>query len=236
MRISPPEPDAFDAGGVESWVFDLDNTLYPARCNLFVQIDQRMGEYISAALSVDMVAAKAIQKTYFRQYGTTLCGLMRNHRVDPVAYMDFVHDIDLGVLTPDAGLAGALGRLDGPKFVFTNGSVAHAARVLDRLGIAGHFADVFDIAAADYVPKPNPAPYDRMLARFGIAAPSAVLVEDTLANLAPAAARGMTTLWVRHGRADLALDAEAEMPDHVHHVTDDLSGWLAAVAARLPAR
>ena len=230
-----PEPDLSRANTLDDWVFDLDNTLYAADCDLFAQIDDRMGQYISSLLGVDRAAARAIQKGYYHRHGTTLRGLMLDHGVDPDHYLDFVHDIDLSPLAPAPALARALDRLAGRKVVFTNGSAAHAARVLDRLGIADRFAAVFDIAAAGWLPKPHPGAYRRMLDVCRVSARRAALVEDSLANLAPAAALGMTTVWVRHprargDRADLVPGADGEAPAHVDHVTDDLAAWLAAVA------
>jgi len=220
-----PGPRIPRAGALDSWVFDLDNTLYSVDCDLFAQIDARMGQYISTLLGVDRAEARVIQKRYFREHGTTLRGLMLDHGIDPEHYLDFVHDIDLSPVPPAPALADALDRLGGRKLVFTNGSAAHAARVLARLGIAERFEAVFDIAAAGWLPKPHPDAYRRMLTALGVRARTAALVEDSVANLAPAAALGMTTVWVRPGRGE-----DGEPPDHVHHVTDDLAAWLAAVA------
>ena len=143
---------------VEHWVFDLDNTLYPARSNLFAQIDQRMGEYIRSHYDLPEAEAKALQKRLFRDYGTTLRGLMNERAVDPGPFLEFVHDIDISAIGPSPTLAAALADLPGRKIVFTNGSVRHAERVLGRLGVVSQFDGIFDIVAADYVPKPDPGP------------------------------------------------------------------------------
>ena len=211
--------------GIDCWIFDLDNTLYPAETDLFAQIDVRMGAFVSAALGIDRAAARRLQKHYFRAYGTTLRGLMLRHEVDPAAFLDYVHDIDHSVLAPAPRLGAALAALPGRKLVFTNGSARHAARVLDRLEIAGHFESVFDIAAADYVPKPFDHAYDRLVAACRVRAESAAFFEDSLANLRPAAARGMATVWLRNGR-DPAVRG-------VDHVIDRLDGWLPGVADEL---
>lgn len=208
----------------ETWIFDLDNTLYPADCELFAQIDARMGRFIGELLALDAGAARSLQKTYYRQDGTTLRGLMRHHGVDPQSFLDFVHDIDLSPLDAVPSLRAALAALPGRRYVFTNGSRAHAERVLDRLGIGDMFAGLFDIAAADYVPKPNGEAYDRLLERFAIAPLGAVFVEDSMANLAPAAERGMTTVWLR------GADRAGAAADYVDHVTDDLGHWLRTAA------
>lgn len=213
---------------VESWVFDLDNTLYPASCDLFSQVDRRMGEFICRELALDAVAARALQKQYFKEHGTTLRGLMTVHGVDPAVFLDYVHDIDLTPVAASRALDDALGRLEGRKLIFTNGSVAHAERILEKIGIARHFDDMVDIVASDYVPKPDPATYDRMIARFGIAPGRSAMVEDIARNLAPARALGMTTVWLRGGNEDWAHPQDDE--DTVDHVIDDLENWLAGVA------
>jgi putative hydrolase of the HAD superfamily len=214
-------------GEVADWVFDLDNTLYPAHCRLFDQVDRRIGLFIQDRLGLDSVAARLLQKQYFRQHGTTLSGLMTHHAVEPELFLEFVHDIDLAPVEPSLALDRALGRLPGRKFIFTNGSNAHAARVMDRLGVARHFDGVFDIADAGYVPKPALATYERLIRRHAIEPTRAVMIEDLPRNLRPAAELGMTTLLVLTGEEWAEADRAG---DHIHHVTDDLVGWLAAQA------
>jgi len=153
---------------VAVWVFDLDNTLYPASCDLFAQIDRRMTAFIADFLGLADDQARALRKRYYRDHGTTLRGLMDNHHLDPGRFLDYVHDIDHSPVPPNPALARALDRLDARKVVFTNASRAHAERVLRRLGVADRFEAVFDIVAADYVPKPDPAPYRRLLERHAI--------------------------------------------------------------------
>jgi putative hydrolase of the HAD superfamily len=212
---------------VNTWVFDLDNTLYPATSNLFHQIDRRMGQYIAGLLGLDAVAARKLQKDYFRAYGTTLRGLMVNHGVDPRAYLDFVHDIDLAVMDPAPLLDAALGNLEGRKVIFTNASRDHAEAVIRRLGIDRHFDAIFDIHDALYVPKPEEETYDRFIAAHGIVPAGTALFEDTAANLAPAHARGMATVLIRPGEDGVESDSTAP---HVHHVADDLAAFLKGLA------
>jgi putative hydrolase of the HAD superfamily len=214
-------------GEIADWVFDLDNTLYPARCRLFDQVDRRIGLFIQNRLGLDVVAARLLQKQYFRQHGTTLSGLMTHHAVEPELFLDFVHDIDLAPVEPSPALDAALARLPGRKFIFTNGSNAHAARVMDRLGVARHFDGVFDIADAGYVPKPAPATYERLVRRYAIAPTRAAMIEDLPRNLRPAAELGMTTVLVLTGEEWAEADKAGK---HIHHVTDDLVGWLGAQA------
>jgi putative hydrolase of the HAD superfamily len=212
----------------ETWIFDLDNTLYPASIDLFGQIDERMRAFIADFLSLDLDAAYALQKQYFHHYGTSMRGLMDRHGMDPTAFLAHVHDIDVSVLPPSPLLDEALAALPGRKLVFTNASVAHAERVLRQLGVQHHFAHVFDIVAAEYRPKPEPEIYRHLVTRHGVDPLRAVMVEDMARNLAPAAALGMTTVWVRTDSEWSAMGADA---GHVHHVVDDLPEWLTQVAA-----
>ncbi|MBP2231427.1 putative hydrolase of the HAD superfamily [Azospirillum agricola] len=210
------------------WIFDLDNTLYPASCNLFAQVDRRISEFIAEHFGIPFAEARDRQKRFFRDYGTTLRGLMTEHDVDPVAYMDYVHDIDVTGVQPSAVLAGALDRLPGRKIIFTNGSVRHAENVAGRLGILGRFEAVFDIAAAGYLPKPDPRPYATLVERHGIDPTRACMVEDIARNLVPAHALGMKTVWVR---GELEYEkAGVGTGSHIDHSVDDLPDWLAAVA------
>jgi len=222
MPVSPHE--------VEAWVFDLDNTLYPAGSNLFQQISTRMGEFIMTLLGLDADAAKRVQKRLFTQYGTTMRGLMTEHAIDPHEFMAHVHDIDLSIIAPAPALDVALAGLSGRKLVFTNGSVRHAERVLERLGIAHHFELLFDIAAADFLPKPDPTGYRRLVEHHGVVPARSAMVEDMARNLEPAAALGMLTLWVR-SPLDWAKEG-ADQP-YVHYQTDDLTQWLATHGAVL---
>ena len=213
---------------IDCWIFDLDNTLYPASCNLFDQVDRRIGEFIAELLQVDAVEAKRLQKHYFREYGTTLRGLMDHHGIAPAGFLDYVHAIDVSPVPPSPALDAALAALDGRKLIFTNGSVAHAERVMARLGVTGHFGGVFDIVAANYQPKPHPATYAAMVERHGVDPRAAAMFEDLPRNLVPAAALGMTTVLVRTD-SEWAADDHG---DHVHHVTDDLVAWLEDAARR----
>lgn len=207
----------------DCWVFDLDNTLYPAACDLFVQVDQRIQQFIMDLFDAGPDEARHLQKSYFHEHGTTLNGLMRNHDVEPTDFLEFVHDIDVTPVPPNPDLDNLLAALPGDKVIYTNGSVAHAERVIDRIGVAHHFSGIFDIVAADYKPKPEPAPYDILVRRFGIRPDRAVMIEDIARNLAPAHALGMTTVWIR---SDHHWSGGSEDDPHIHHVIDDLSDWL----------
>lgn len=207
----------------ETWVFDLDNTLYPERCNLFAQIDRKMGDFISRELGLDYDEARVLQKRYFHDHGTTLNGLMHHHDTKPEEFLDFVHDIDYSPILRDERLDASLSELPGRKLVFTNGTVRHARSVLERLGIGHHFDGIFDIVAANFRPKPNPEPYRSLLNVFEIEPAQSVMVEDMAKNLKEPAALGMTTVWVRTREDWSSMGSEG---GHVHHITDDLSDWL----------
>jgi putative hydrolase of the HAD superfamily len=226
--VPPPssDPDPVRLCDAQAWVFDLDNTLYPATFNLFGQIDDRMRAYIAEFLGVGLDEAYRLQKQYFREYGTSLHGLMHRHGMEPEPFLDFVHDIDMTVLLPSPGLEAALARLPGRKLVFTNASTRHAERVMAQLGIGHHFDAVFDIIEADYRPKPQPDPYEVLVRRHGLDAGKTVMVEDIARNLAPAAALGMTTAWIRNDTEHGTADSDG---GYIDHVVDDLVEWLQAV-------
>lgn len=208
---------------VHTWIFDLDNTLYPAKTDLFAQIDQRMGAYICDLLQVDAVAARAVQKDYFLQHGTTLRGLMHHHGIDPTHFLDYVHDIDMSVIDHDARLVTAIARLPGRKLVFTNADSSYAARVLSRLGLGDAFEAIYDIHATQYRPKPERHAYEGLCAAYAIEPTKAAFFEDMARNLVPAKAMGMTTLWINNGSEAASYEAD---PAAIDIEIDDLSLWL----------
>ncbi|MBF0561804.1 MAG: pyrimidine 5'-nucleotidase [Alphaproteobacteria bacterium] len=217
-----------DFDSVDAWVFDLDNTLYPATASLFPQIDRRMKLYIAQALGLEPDQAFRLQKQYYREYGTTLRGLMLRHGLEPEPFLEFVHAVDHSVLSPNPALDAALARLPGRKLVFTNGSERHAIEVLAHLGIAAHFEAIFDIRAGGYIPKPDPKSYAQMVRHHAIDPRTAAMFEDSAENLIPAAALGMTTVWVRHpsvAQSDWCAPEPADI-SHCHHITGDLVAWL----------
>jgi putative hydrolase of the HAD superfamily len=214
-------------GAVETWVFDLDNTLYPASSGLFPLVQVRMNEYIGNLLGVSLDDAKALRAQYFREHGTTMHGLMAVHRVDPHEFMAFVHDVDLSVVPENPALVAALDGLSGRKLIYTNGSVPHAENLIRHLGISHCFDDIFDIVASDFAPKPAMAPLRVFIDRFGVKPSGALMVEDMAKNLAPAAEIGMTTAWVKTNVDWAAIASDA---DHINYVIDDLAGFLTAAA------
>jgi putative hydrolase of the HAD superfamily len=217
----------------EVWVFDLDNTLYPADCRLFAQVDQKMGEFIARFLGVPFDYARHLQKSYYRQFGTTLTGLMKVHRMDPKPFLDYVHDLDLSGIAEHPRLAAAIARLPGRKLIFTNGSRAHAERVAGKLGLLPLFEDIFDIVAADYVPKPTAACYDVFLKAHGVDAGRAAMFEDMPHNLEAPHGLGMTTVLVHSDYIDhpaqLLMRNWRELPEHIHYATDCLTTFLGSL-------
>ena len=217
---------------VTDWVFDLDNTLYPRECNLFAQIDILISNYMVSVTQLPFDEARALQKTYYRDFGTTLNGLMQRHEVDPDHFLNTVHAIDYSPVAAHAELVDAIRALPGRKFILTNGDVGHARSVLGRLGKADDlFEDIFDIRAMKYTPKPLPEAYESFFAKHGIDARQAAMFDDLEKNLLVPHERGMTTVQVVAGD-DFAHDQvdpwelDRTGGAHVHHVTADLAGFL----------
>jgi putative hydrolase of the HAD superfamily len=219
---------------IETWVFDLDNTLYPHDLNLWQQIDDRIREYVSNYLKVSKKDAFRVQKDFYQRHGTTMHGLMIEHGMTPDDYLEFVHQIDHSPLEPNPELGQAIERLPGRKLILTNGTRAHAEAVMKRLDIDRHFEDVFDIIAAELEPKPSPRTYQRFLDQHGVDPAGAAMFEDLARNLEAPHALGMTTVLVvpREGREVVREGWELLGRDaaHVDHVTDDLAGFLRTIA------
>lgn len=220
---------------IDNWVFDLDNTLYAAECQLFAQIDARMVAFIKDRLTLDHAAARRLQKDYYVTFGTTMSGLMHEHAVCPDEFMEYVHDIDLAPISENPALAKALKALPGRKFIYTNGSVKHAENVAGALGILDQFDEIFDIKAAGYTPKPQRAPYEQFLSAHKINPRRAAMFEDLIQNLEAPHALGMTTVLVHSDAAWLDDEPQAKRParpgesaPHIHYVTDDLTRFLEA--------
>ena len=208
---------------IDAWIFDMDNTLYPASANLFAPVEARMTAYIAELLSLDSEAAAALREGYFLAHGTTLAGLMAEHGVDPHAFLAYVHDVEMDVLEENAPLAGLIARLPGRKLVFTNGDLPYAERVLDRLGLGASFSGVHDIHAMALRPKPAASAYRGLCDAHALDPARAFFADDMARNLAPAKAIGMTTLWIDNGSQQDGGGAR----DFIDYTTADLTGWLA---------
>jgi putative hydrolase of the HAD superfamily len=230
-----PKPSPASFNHVEAWVFDLDNTLYPADCNLFAQIDRRMGEFIAETLNLPLEQAQALRESYYYEHGTTLAGLVRLHGTSPDAFLDYVHDIDLSAVAPAPDLAAALGSLPGRKFIFTNGSRKHAEAVAARLGVAALFDDICDVHALEYIhPKPTREAYERFVRAHGVVAHRAAMFDDLPHNLETAHRIGMTTVLVQgltEHPEHQAIASWTELPAHIHHRTEALAPFLAAIVS-----
>ncbi|WP_172299882.1 pyrimidine 5'-nucleotidase [Pseudoruegeria sp. HB172150] len=203
---------------VRHWVFDLDNTLYPPAARLFDQIEEKMNAWVMRELSVDHVEADRLRADYWREHGTTLAGLMANHKVEPWDYLREVHDISLDMLEPDEGLARSIRALPGRRIVYTNGDGEYAERVLERRGLSDVFDAIYGIEHANWRPKPERAAFDLVFAAERLEPKTAAMFEDDIRNLSVPHALGMRTVHVA---------PEPDPQPHIHHHTDDLPGFLA---------
>jgi putative hydrolase of the HAD superfamily len=208
---------------VDTWLFDLDNTLYPAECDLFCLIDQRMGMYIQNLLQCDGDEARRVQKDYFYNHGTTLAGLMTQHGIDAQEFLEYVHDIPMDRITPNPALKAHIEALPGRKLIYTNGNTPYVYRVLDALGMGDSFEAIFDIVASDLIPKPAPKSYAMLCDRHDINPKTAFFADDMVRNLQPAKALGMATLWINNGSEQAGADVDYT---HIDHRSDCLTRWF----------
>ncbi len=217
---------------IRNWVFDLDNTLYKADVSFFSQIDRKMTEFISRYLALQPLEARKVQKNYLAEYGTSLSGLMAVHGMDPTEFLNYVHDVDLSLLKPDSKLRAHIKALPGRKFIFTNGSKAHARNVATHLDLFELFDGSFGIEDGDYIPKPKRSPYIKFCDVFNIDPKTAIFFEDGLRNLEVPKYMGMMTVLVT-SNADWSDEPEITRPagrttqaDYVDFITNDLTKWL----------
>jgi len=211
---------------IKYWLFDLDNTLYSGDTKVFDQVDKKMSLFISDKLNVTVEEAKKIQKNYFQEYNTTLNGMIKNHKIDAQEFLEFVHDVDLGFLKKNPELQNELANLQGQKFIFTNGSKAHAANVTKRIGIQNIFSGVFDIVDADFFPKPSIVPYKKIIEKYGIDPQYCIFIEDIARNLKPANELGMKTAWIKN---DEPWAAEFSGESFIDYKIDNLSKFLRGI-------
>jgi putative hydrolase of the HAD superfamily len=214
-----------DLRHVNTWLFDLDNTLYPAGSGFMGEIEGRMTDYVMRVTGLERQAAYDLQKRYLREHGLTLRGLMLNHGVEPAEFCALFHDLSLDALSHDPAMLAALQRLPGRRVIFTNADDVHAERVLRRLGLDGLFDETFHIGSFDFLPKPAPEPFARLVAEHGVDARATAFFEDSARNLKPAAEIGMTTVLVGD-------HAEACAEPFVHHRTADLATFLSQAQLR----
>lgn len=220
-------------GERDVWVFDLDNTLYPAECDLFAEIDRRMTDFVARFLRMEREEARALQKQYYAEHGTTLKGLMTLHGMAPEEFLAHVHEIDLSPLPIIPELGKAIAALPGRKLVYTNGSRRHAERVTEYMQLTHAFDGLFGIEDSDYIPKPTISAYETFCEHHDVDPARAVLFEDLERNLAPAHAMGFATVLV-HSAKDWShepVEARPAGPEdlehpHIDYVTGNLTGFL----------
>jgi len=208
---------------IKCWIFDLDNTLYSGKTKVFEQVDKRMSKYISNKLDVSVEEAKKIQKNYFYKYNTTLNGMIKNHKIDPNEFLEFVHDINIDFLQKDPELEKEIEKLNGKKIIFTNGSKKHALNVTKRIGINQLFDDIFDIVDCNFIPKPSIEPYKKLVEKHKIDPKLCVFVEDIARNLKPAYEMGMKTVWIENEEPWASKFSDSEF---VNYRTNNLSEFL----------
>ncbi len=210
---------------INTWIFDLDNTLYSADSGIFQQVHKLMGEFISKNLKMDMVEAKKLQSKYYKQHGTTLRGLMDNHGVEPDYFLDEVHKLDYSIVGPNEILNKELEKIQGRKIIYTNANKKHVVDVLERINLTNFFDEIFDIKMANYIPKPEIRPYEQIIDIFNINPSSSAMFDDIAKNLVPAKKVGFTPVWVDAGYENFSDDIQASK-DYLDYSTRNLSSFL----------
>jgi len=216
---------------IDTWVFDLDNTLYSADSGIFQQVGTLMGKFVAKHLNINIKKAKEIQRKYYKQHGTTLKGLMDNHGVDPDSFLEEVHKLDYSIVNPNLKLAKNLENLNGKKFIFTNANKKHADIILDKLQIANLFEGIFDIKMANYIPKPEIQTYEKLIETYNINPNKTIMFDDIAKNLVPASKVGFTTVWIDVGHENFSDDI-ASSKKYLDYQTKNLSNWLSNINMR----
>ena len=216
---------------IDTWIFDLDNTLYSADSGIFQQVHKLMGKFIVEHLNVNINEAKNIQRKYYKKHGTTLRGLMVHHGIDPDSFLEEVHNLDYSIVNPNLKLAKDLENLNGKKFIFTNANKKHADSILDKLQIANLFEGIFDIKMANYIPKPEIQTYEKLIETYNINPNKTIMFDDIAKNLVPASKMGFTTVWIDVGHENFSDDI-ASSKKYLDHQTKDLSNWLSNINMR----
>ena len=208
---------------IKCWIFDLDNTLYSGQTKVFDQVDKKMSSFISNKLNISLVEAKKIQKEYFHKYSTTLSGMMKNHKIDAMEFLDFVHDVNLDFLEKNKDLEKEITKIAGKKIIFTNGSRAHAENVTKRIGINKLFDGIFDIVESNFIPKPSIEAYKILIEKYKIEPQYCIFIEDIARNLKPAHELGMKTVWIKN---DEPWAAEFSNENFVNYRIENLTNFL----------
>ena len=223
---------------VTNWVFDLDNTLYKAECGLFDKVHILMGRFIEEKLNLSSGEAQALRSKYYHQYGTTLRGLMIEHQINPDEYLNYVHQINYDVVTPDEKLRDTIKELDGKKFIFTNANYEHVEKVLEKLKMEDIFDGCFDISESGYLPKPHKEIYDSFQEKFNLDNTSTAMFEDLHVNLKQPFAMGWKTVWVTNN-LEYNLNKDVNQQEdiqkiikekgYISDVTDNLENFLNSI-------
>ena len=210
---------------INTWIFDLDNTLYSADSGIFQQVHELMGNFISKNLNIDIPEAKKLQTKYYKQHGTTLRGLMDNHGIDPDHFLDEVHKLDYSIVSSNIALNQELQKLEGRKIIYTNANKKHAIDVLDRIDLKNFFDEIFDIKMANYIPKPEIKPYEQIIDLFNIDPDTSAMFDDIAKNLVPAKKVKFTSVWIDAGYENFSDDIEASK-EYIDFQTRNLSLFL----------
>ena len=216
---------------IDTWIFDLDNTLYSADSGIFQQVNDLMGKFVSKHLNVERKKANEIQRKYYKQHGTTLRGMMDNHGVDPEYFLKEVHKLDYSIVVSNKKLNEELKKLKGRKIVYTNANLQHALDVLDRIELSNFFDNIFDIKMAKYIPKPELQPYEQIIKDFNLNPSRSAMFDDIAKNLVPAKKVGFTSIWIDVGYENFSDDIKASK-EYLDFKTKDLSVFLEKVNRR----
>ena len=210
---------------INTWIFDLDNTLYSADSGIFQQVHNLMGEFISKNLNMDLPEAKKLQSKYYKQHGTTLRGMMDNHSIDPDHFLDEVHKLDYSIVGPNKMLNEQLHKLEGRKIIYTNANKKHALDVLIRINLENFFDEIFDIKMANYIPKPEIKPYEQIIDLFNIEPDTSAMFDDIAKNLVPAKKVNFTSVWIDAGYENFSDDIKASKK-YLDHETTNITEFL----------
>ena len=216
---------------IDTWIFDLDNTLYSADSGIFQQVHDLMSKFVSKHLNVEIKKAKEIQRKYYKQHGTTLRGMMDNHGVDPEYFLKEVHKLDYSIVDSNKKLNEEIKKLKGRKIVYTNANLQHALDVLDRIELSNFFDNIFDIKMAKYIPKPELQPYEQIIKDFNLNPSRSAMFDDIAKNLVPAKKVGFTSIWIDVGYENFSDDIKASK-EYLDFKTKDLSVFLEKVNRR----
>jgi len=213
---------------IDTWIFDLDNTLYSADSGIFQQVHQLMGKFIKEFLNVDLQKAKEIQKQYYKEYGTTLRGMMDNYGIDPDYFLEEVHKLDYSIVSSNEKLNTELKKLKGKKIIYTNSNMQHTLNVLERIKLSNFFDEIFDIKMANYIPKPEITPYEQIIRNFDLNPSTSAMFDDIAKNLVPAKNVGFTSIWIDAGYENFSDDIKSSKK-YLDFETNDLSIFLEKV-------